>query len=288
MIVITTPTGQIGSAIVRRLQQAQASFRVIARDPSKLPPDVEAIVGSHGDPRVLDAALAGADTLFWLAPPDFTVNGFSEYYRELTVPACEAITRHGVGRVVVVSSLGDGRDAGTLSAALEMEDHLRQTGAALRSLRLPAFMENLLWQLEPLAKQGAFYLANNADRVLPLVATDSAGAVASELLLDDTWEGQTGIPVIANGDLTPLGMAEVMSDVLGRQISYVQLSLDGYTQQLREQGIAEGAARDLAAMAAAQNDGFYERDPYLAQTRIGESFRAWCGRVLAPALDQKI
>ena len=286
MIVVTTPTGHIGSAVVARLADAGTPFRVISRDPSKVPDGVEVVPGSHGDPAVLDAALAGADALFWLVPPDFTIAGFTQYYRDFTAPACEAIVRHGVGRVVVVSTLGDGPDAGTLTAALDMEEQLRDTGAAVRSLRLPSFMENLLWQRDALATQGAFFMASRGDRVLPLVSTDDAGAVAAELLLDDTWDGQGGIPVIGTGDLTPVGMAEVMSDVLGRTISYVEISLNDYMKQLREHGASDGAARDLAAMVAAQNRGFYDRDPYLARTRGGESFRAWCRRVLMPALDE--
>jgi uncharacterized protein YbjT (DUF2867 family) len=284
MIVLTTPTGQIGSAVLARLRHERASLRVIARDPSRLPAHVSAVAGSHRDPAVLDAALAGADALFWLVPPDPAVDSVGDYYREFTAPACEAIVRHQVPRVVVVSTLGDGRDAGTLTAALEMEQQLRRTGAAVRSLRLPFFMENLLRQRRALATQGSFSLTAPTDRPLPLVSTDDAGAVAAALLLDTTWTGQSGIPVIGSDDLTPIAMANVMTNVLGRPISYVEISLEVYAQQLREHGASPGAARDLVAMAAAIRDGFYDRDPYLSRTRRGESFAVWCERVLAPAL----
>jgi uncharacterized protein YbjT (DUF2867 family) len=58
MIVITTPTGQIGHQVLERVLEANEPVRVIARDPSRLSPEalerVEVIEGSHGDPEVVD------------------------------------------------------------------------------------------------------------------------------------------------------------------------------------------------------------------------------------------
>jgi uncharacterized protein YbjT (DUF2867 family) len=40
MIVITTPTGRIGSQVLDRVLDSGEAVRVIARDPSRLAPDV--------------------------------------------------------------------------------------------------------------------------------------------------------------------------------------------------------------------------------------------------------
>ena len=73
MIVITTPTGNIGRHVVRHLLDAGEPIRVVARDPAKLPQavrdQVEVVEGSHGDAAVLDRAFSGADAVFWLCPP---------------------------------------------------------------------------------------------------------------------------------------------------------------------------------------------------------------------------
>jgi hypothetical protein len=70
MIVITTPTGQIGGQVI--LDSGEAA-RVIARDPSRLPARVharaEVVQGSHSDADTITKALAGADRMFWLVPP---------------------------------------------------------------------------------------------------------------------------------------------------------------------------------------------------------------------------
>ena len=76
MIVITTPTGLIGHQVLDRVLEADEPVRVIVRDPSRLSPQVldrvEVIEGSHGQAEVVDRAFAGADAVFWLAPPNPT------------------------------------------------------------------------------------------------------------------------------------------------------------------------------------------------------------------------
>ena len=76
MIVITTPTGQIGSQVLENLIDTGEALRVIVRDASDLPSQVrervEVIEGSHGDAAVVDEAFAGADAVFWLCPAGST------------------------------------------------------------------------------------------------------------------------------------------------------------------------------------------------------------------------
>ena len=142
MIVITTPTGHVGGRLLDLLVGAGEQLRAIARTPDKLDDryrsGVEVIEGSHDDPDVVDRALEGADALFWLVPPNPRAADQADYYREFTAPACRAIERHGVRRIVAVSSLG--RDypaqAGVLTAAFDMEALLEQTAAELRILRI--------------------------------------------------------------------------------------------------------------------------------------------------------
>ena len=74
MIVITTPTGQIGRQVLGHLLESGEQLRVIARDPSQLPAgvreDLDIVEGSHGDAAVADKAFAGADAVLWLTPAD--------------------------------------------------------------------------------------------------------------------------------------------------------------------------------------------------------------------------
>lgn len=285
MIVVTTPTGHIGSEILSTLIAAGAPVRAIARDPSKLPADVDAVAGSHDEPAVLDAALAdGADALFLLVPPDPTAPDVDAHYVRFARAAAEAVTRHAVPRVVLVSSYGRGidRDAGLLTSATLLEAEVARSGAATRALRPPYFMENLLHLVEPL-RQGVLPMAVDPDRMLPTAATADVAAAAAGWLMDPTWSGQEGVAVVGPDDLTPRGIAAELGEALGRPVALAPITVEDERATLLSHGASPAFADALAEMVAAQNRGVYEADT-LPDTRGATSLRAWAAASLAPAL----
>jgi Trk K+ transport system NAD-binding subunit len=62
MIVITTPTGDIGHQVLTNIVQGSAAVRIIARDPSRIPEEirkrVEVVEGSHSDAAIVDSSRA--------------------------------------------------------------------------------------------------------------------------------------------------------------------------------------------------------------------------------------
>ncbi len=292
MIVITTPTGDIGHQVLDRVLDSGEAVRVVARDPLRLSARVraraEVVEGSHGDAGVITKALAGADRLFWLVPPPpFSYPGSAEhYYLDFTRPACEALTGLGVG-VVGVTTLGHGYrgKAGMLSAALAMDKLIEGTGAAYRALALPFFMENLLRQAQEIKEQGTFSMANTADRPLPAVATRDVAAAAAAFLLDPSWSGQASVPVAGPDDLTPDGMAEVISGTLGRTIRYRQVPVADRQAMMLRRGASQAMAQDMADMTEAQNNGIYDAEPRDPDSTAPTSFRQWCQDTLKPAVQ---
>ncbi len=292
MIVITTPTGQIGRQVLDRVLDSGEAARVIARDPSRLSARVraraEVVQGSHGDAGAITKALAGADRMFWLVPPPgFRHAGSSErYYLDFTRPACQAIASQRV-RVAGISTLGHGYQgkAGLLSAALAMDKLIEGTGAAYRALALPFFMENLLRQAQAIKEQGTFSMANAADRPLPAVATRDVATAAAALLLDTSWSGQASVPVAGPDNLTPDDMAGVISDTLGRAIRYRQVPVADYQTTLLRRGASQAMAQDIADMIEAQNNGIYDAEPRDPNSATATSFRQWCHDTLKPAVQ---
>jgi uncharacterized protein YbjT (DUF2867 family) len=91
MVVVTTPTGQIGSKLLTKLIDAGTRVRVVAREPEKLLqdiaslPTVQVVKGSTDDPVALTRALYGADSLFWVVPPaSMQVEDIEGHYRHFT------------------------------------------------------------------------------------------------------------------------------------------------------------------------------------------------------------
>jgi uncharacterized protein YbjT (DUF2867 family) len=289
MIVVTTPTGHVGSKLLPLLLGAGESVRVIARDPSKLPSDVrshvEVVRGSADDASVLDAAFKGAESLFWVVPPSFGTKDVREYYLQFTRPAVDAIEKQGVKRVVSVSSLGRhlGRKAGVISASHAKDELLERSGASFRALWAPGFMENMLMQLPSLKQQGAYFAPYKADLETPHVATCDIAASAAKLLLDRSWTGTGGLEVLGPEDLSQNDMAKIMTEVLGRPIRFQPIPAAAYKDSLMSHGASESMAESLIEMHAAIDDGLYVHAPRTPETGTPTTFRRWCEAVLKPA-----
>jgi uncharacterized protein YbjT (DUF2867 family) len=290
MLVITSPTGQIGRQVLDRVLDHGEPIRVIARDPGRLPTrvreSVEVVQGSHADPDVVDHAFAGADAVFWLVPSDPRATSLEAAYPEFTRPACDAFKNQEVERVVGISAFGRGvtDNAGHVSASLAMDDLIASTGVSYRALIMPSFMDNLLWQIEAMKNQGAFFSPLCADRKVPACATRDIASVAATLLLDSNWSGVDSVPVLGPEDLSLNDMAQIISEVLGRPIRCQRIPFDAYKAQFRDQGMSEAMAQGMVDMMQAKNAGLDNTEPRTPQASTPTSFRQWCQEVLKPAV----
>lgn len=292
MIVITAPTSRIGRQLLSSLSGAAEPLRVIARDPSRLPEAirarVEVIQGSHADPDVVERAFSGADCVFWLVPPDPRAPTVESAYVDFTRPACSALARHHVRRVVSVSAVGRNTPwaskAGYVTASLAMDDSIARTGVSFRALTMPSFFENILRQVPAIKAAGEFYSPISGDRKLPTCATRDIAAAAARLLLDASWTGQAEVPVLGPQDLSGHDMARIMSEVLGRPIRFKQIPLESFKAALLEQGMSEAMARGMVDMMVAKDHGLDNGEQRTEQSSSPTSFAQWCDEVLKPAV----
>lgn len=292
MIVITAPTADIGSQVLRNLIDVGEPLRVIARDPAKLPADVtdrvDVVTGSHGDADVVDRAFTGADAVFWLVPPDPTASDLDEAFSGFTRPALDALRRHGVGHVVGVSALGRGTavadQAGLVTASLAVDDLIASSGVAYRALANPSFMDNLLRQLDSIRDDGVFVDTVDPDRLAPSAATKDIAAAATRLLTDRRWTGVGEVAVLGPEDISANQMAEIMSDVLDRPVRYQRESLDDRFARLTGFGLGAGFVRGMVDMMRAKDAGLDAGVARTPETASETTFRQWCDDVLKPAV----
>ncbi|PKI91649.1 hypothetical protein CW368_06985 [Actinomycetales bacterium SN12] len=293
MIVVTTPTGQIGRSIVDRLLEEGSAVRVIVRDAAHLDERVreqaDVVEGSHADPAVLDRALADTEALFWLVPPNPAAPSAEKHYLEFAQAGASAIRRRGVGHVVAVTSAGHGwpKPAGLLSAAFAMDAELRASGAAYRAVSLPFYMENLAGQADAIARTGTLSLTFAADRPLAMIATRDIAAHAAGLLIDRSWTGQQDVPVFSPDRLSPIEIARVIGEELGHAVAYRRIAMEDFAAMLRGRGASEQAVRDTVEMFASQNEGIYDADWAEAATAPTD-FRTWCREVLVPDVERAL
>jgi uncharacterized protein YbjT (DUF2867 family) len=293
MIVVTTPTGKIGRQVLDRLLDAPGAasgIRVIARDPDGLSPrargSVEVVRGSHADPVVLKEACDGADRMFWLVPPDLAAESVEGRFRAFTEPLREIVGPRGVRRIVGVSTLGRGvaENAGVVSASLAMDEEIAGMDVHYRALCPPFLMENLLGQAATIRDTGVLVMAPGGEGVLRTCATRDIAATAVRLLLDDSWTGHEDVPTVGPDDLTPEGMAQVLSEVFGRPVRLQRASHEEYRATALRYGASEASARSLLDLAGALNaQGFYGAGVPSTPQTAPTGFRQWCEEVLRPA-----
>ena len=291
MIVVTTPTGNIGHHVVQQLLDAGEKVRVIVRDAGKLPQAVrdrvDIIEGSHGEAAIVDRAFEGADAVFWVAPPTPSET-LDDTYINFTRPAAETIRRLSVPRVVVITALGRGTEwqdrAGLVTASIRMVDLMRETGAAVRGLAMPGFMENALQQVDAI-KQGQMFGPIDPDRKLPHTATRDMGSASARLLQDRSWTGQEDIPLVGPQDLSFKEIAAILSDVLSHEVRYQQVPFDGFRAQLMQRGMSDEFATGYVDMMRAKNEGMDNVAERTSANTAPTTFRHWAEGELKPVVN---
>jgi uncharacterized protein YbjT (DUF2867 family) len=293
LIVITAPTGTIGSQVVDNVLAADQPVRVIVRDPAKLSAHVrenaEVVQGSHGDPDVLAEAFTDADAVFWLVPPAPDAPSVEAAYVGFSRPAAEAIAKYDVDHVVGISALGRGTDlaehAGLVTGSLHVDDLIAGTGTNYRALVMPSFMENLLNSVRAIKTQGLLTSVISGDRKLPAVASRDIAAIAARLLVARDWSGFEEVPVLGPEDLSFEDMAAVISDVVGEPVRFEQITPQALTSRLTGFGMGVPLAQGMADMMVAKDGGLdnaAEADPAF---ETPTTFRQWCEDVFKPAYE---
>lgn len=252
MILVTDPTGPIGSRIIPELLAPEFTVRVLACDPDRLPAEtreqIEVVRGSVADPDTLRRALAGVEALFWCVPADSLPGPGDDASREIMATgASRSIRESGTSRVVSISSWGlDGSAAGRFG----MEEILDRSGASVRHLRCGILMENLLWQADAIRESGVLALPVPASRGIPLAAADDVADAALRWLVRRDWTGSGIVHVRAGEILCGDRIAGVIESVLDRPVGCREMSGEEFCWSMIESGMAPAQARHLAALLA--------------------------------------
>jgi uncharacterized protein YbjT (DUF2867 family) len=105
-IVVNTPAGNIGRAVVAALLAAKHDVVIIGRHPARVTDAVrrgaQLVEGSIDNPDVLDCALKGAEALFWLTPIALDESDYMAWATRIGRTAASLAQRHSVSRAVVI------------------------------------------------------------------------------------------------------------------------------------------------------------------------------------------
>lgn len=142
MILLTGATGYVGGRLLHRLEAEGRAVRCLVRRPDefrgRVGPATEIVGGDVADPAVLERALAGVETAFYLVHSMGDRADFERRDREAAQAFARAAASAGVGRIIYLGGLGD--------STADLSSHLRSrhevgrilAGAGVRTIELRA------------------------------------------------------------------------------------------------------------------------------------------------------
>ena len=286
-IVVTTPTGHIGSKLANILLQRGTELTLIQRTPEKVKDlasrGAKVIAGGHGDPKVLGKAVEGADALFWLSPPFPTSHDPLADTRHIADEAATVIRKHPDLRVVQLSSVGANRPDGTgpIVGVHDTEERFRAVGKNITSLRANYFMENVLNSLPTIARDGALYTTAPGSASVPMVATQDIAEAAADVLLAPR-NGHHIVDIVGPEEVSLDRAAEIVAATIGKSVRAVTVPGEALKQGMVHGGLSLEMAELLVEMEESMGDFAHE---FLGEKKItgNIAFEQFAREVIAPA-----
>ena len=248
MILVTT-AGKVGAEATRLLAEREVPVRVLVRDREKAKAladaGAEIAVGDLDVPASLDAAMAGVTAVILVSP--------AVPAQELNVIASAA--RAGVGHIVKATSKASADSPiARRRGQAEIEAGLAASGLPHTLLRSNAYMQNVLMLAPAIAATSGFGSAAGKGRA-GMVDTRDVAAVAAEIATAPApHAGKTywlsGPEAISNYDV-----AAVLSELLGRTVSYTELSFDENRDAMIRAGVPAAIAEMNAQAFSMTADG---------------------------------
>ena len=237
-VVVTGSTGKQGGAVARGLLARGHKVRAVTRDPSSgqakslAKAGATLVAASLEDRAALTRALDGATSLFAMTTP----SGGTDAETRQGVAAADAAKAAGVH--LVFTSVGSAnRHTGIphFDSKYEVEKHIAKADVRATILAPVAFMENLYFIKEQLAK-GIYAAALPPTRALAQVAVADIGAVAVRVLEDAAHFTGKRFD-LASDELTGNDAIAILARVTGRPFSYYQVPLDVIRQRMGEDAV---------------------------------------------------
>jgi uncharacterized protein YbjT (DUF2867 family) len=241
-ILVTGATGNVGSEVSKQLSNildinikaaihSADSLKRLKENNKK----IEAVQIDYNKPETLKKALKNVDKLFFLSRD-------SPIMTELASNVITEAKNAGIKHIVRLSAKGADVKAESPSLRLhrQVEEIIEESGIPYTILRPNEFMQNFINLHGPsIRSNNAFHMAVGDARVSIIDVRDIA-AVAVKTLTEDVNNDRHKSKVYTLTGPEALSyyqIAEILSGITGRKISYVNLSEGDFRRSLKEAGV---------------------------------------------------
>ncbi|MGR9164123.1 NmrA/HSCARG family protein [Rhizobium leguminosarum] len=258
-VLVTGATGQQGGAVVRALIARGHRVKAISRRPESdgakrlAAAGVEVVAGNLDDGASVAAAAEGIDAMFLMGN---SYEAGTDAETRQGIAAADAAKAAGIGHLIYSSVADAHKKTGIphFDSKYLVEKHIAGLGIPYTISAPVAFMENTVapWAIDGL-RQGVYAAALPPARVLQQVTIDDIGAFVATLA--ERREQVFGKRFdIAGDELSGAQQAKILSEVLGRPITYRELPIAAIRQQSEDTALMfewfdrTGYDADIAAL----------------------------------------
>ncbi len=235
MILVTTP-GKVGAEAARLLAERDVPVRLLARHPVKAVGlkqlGVDVVEGDLDVPATLDGAMRGIAGVVLVSP--------AVPAQELNV--IDSALRAGVGHIVKVTSKASADSPiARQRGQVEIEAGLIASGLNYTLLRNNFYMQNFLMLAPAITGTGRFGSSAGTGKV-GLVDTRDVAAVAADIAAAPGPHAGRTYRLTGPELLTYADVAQVLSTVLARPITFDELTVEEEKRAMMRAGVPEPVA----------------------------------------------
>lgn len=234
-ILVTGATGNVGSEVVRLLSKRGYSVKAAVRSHSDsrihLPSGVESVAFDFEQTQTFEPAFRGINTLFLVRPPAIS------QVKKYIYPALTIAQATGVDRIVFLSLLGAERMA--IVPHAKIEAYIKSLGLAYTFLRASFFMQNLsTTHCQDIRDRNEIFVPAGKGKTSFIDVRDIA-AIAVKVMTEPGHEDRA-YPLTGSEALDYYEVAEIFTNVLGRQIVYTHPSILKFVRKMYVRGLQPG------------------------------------------------
>ena len=268
-VLITGATGATGGYAILNLLEREIPVRAMVhrideRSEKLGAQGVEIVQGDLSDFEAVTAALKGVSAAYFVYP--IQVPGILES----TAFFAQAAVEQGVGAIVNMSQISARRIAKSHAAQNHWiaERLLDRSGIPVTHLRPTFFAEWLNYQSRAIREKSILPLPFGDSRYAPIAAEDQ-GRVIGAILSDPADHAGKVYPLYGPKELTQYEITDVLSEVIGRKITYVPMEIEPFEQVLKEMGFTPHFIQHISAVAQDCRDGVFSGTNDLVEKLTG-------------------
>ena len=268
--LITGATGATGGNAIKKLLELKVPVRALVhqvdeRSKKLSSQGVEIVQGDLTDFEAVSEALQGITAAYFVFP--VKVPGLVE----ATAFFAQAALEQGVEAIVNMSQISARRIAKSHAAQNHWiaERLLDRSGIPVTHLQPTFFAEWLMYVSEIIREKNMFPLPFGDARYAPIAAEDQGRVIAA--ILNDSAEHAGKIyPLYGPKELTQYEVADLLTQVLGRRITYVPVEIEAFNEIWKERGYSPYIRQHISAVAQDCRDGVFSGTNDLVEKLTGQ------------------